>query len=93
MIGTQPTGQIAGVIISAVAHEGLSVTVDGQPAQLAVVTEDGRIVAAGQDVAREARAVAVNNYRAFLQARGHIRTLSRPIEPGNAPQFEPRDAA
>lgn len=93
MIGSQPTGQLAGVIISAVAHEGLVVTVDGKPARLAIVTEDGQVVAAGPDVAREARAVAVNNYRDFLQARGHIRTLSRPIEPGNAPQFKPRDAA
>ena len=33
MIGTQPTGAIDGVVISAVIHEGLTVTVDGKPAK------------------------------------------------------------
>lgn len=72
MIGSQPTGQLAGVIISAVAHEGLVVTVDGKPARLAIVTEDGQVVAAGPDVAREARAVAVNNYRDFLDRKSVV---------------------
>ncbi len=80
MIGTQPTGAIEGVVISAVSHEGLTVTVDGQPARLAIVTDEGTIVAAGADVAREARAVAVNCYRAFLQSTGHLRVHSKPIE-------------
>lgn len=34
MIGEQPTGAIDGVRISAVAHEGLRITVDGKPARL-----------------------------------------------------------
>jgi hypothetical protein len=81
MIGTQPTGAIDGVVITAVAHEGLSVTVNGKPGRLAIVTEDGQVVAAGDDVAREAEAVALNSYRNFLQGRGHLRVLSKPIEP------------
>ena len=85
MIGTQPTGLLAGVVLSAVAHEGITATYNGQPAMLAVVTPDGQIVAMGPDVATEARAVAVNNYRDFLKARGHLRTLSRPIAPMVAP--------
>ena len=81
MIGTQPTGAMPGVVISAVAHEGLSVTVNGQPARLAVVLEDGTVVAAGREVAREAQAVAVNLHREFLKGNGHLRVLSGPIKP------------
>ncbi len=86
MIGTQPTGAIAGVVITAVAHEGLSVSVNGKPGRLAIIDESGRIVAAGDDVAREAEAVAINAYRSFLKGQGHLRVLSRPIEAGKAPQ-------
>lgn len=81
MIGTQPTGAIEGVIISAVSHEGLTVTVDGKPARLAIVTDDGHVIAAGDQVAREAEAVAVNSYREFLQGKGFLRVLSKPIVP------------
>lgn len=73
MIGTQPTGAIAGVVISAVAHRGLEVTVDGKPARLAIITDDGRVVADGQAVAREAEAVALNCYRNVLKGQGHLR--------------------
>lgn len=79
MIGTQPTGRVPGAVICAQSHTGLIVTVDGAPAQLAIITADGRIHAAGRDVAREAEAVAVNAYRAMLQGNGHLRTLSVPI--------------
>lgn len=82
MIGEQPTGALPGIVISAVVHEGLTVLVDGQPARLAVVTEDGRIVAIGDGVAREAEAVAVNLYRSFLKSTGHLRVHSKPIERG-----------
>ena len=37
MIGIQPTGRLPNVVISAVMHEGLTVSVDGKPARLAVV--------------------------------------------------------
>lgn len=79
MIGTQPTGSVPGVIISAVAHEGLTVTVNGKPARLAVVLEDGTVVAAGRDVAREAQSFAINLHRAFLKGNGHLRILSAPL--------------
>ncbi|WP_137860763.1 hypothetical protein [Variovorax sp. 3P27G3] len=80
MIGTQPTGAIEGVVISAVSHEGLVVTVNGKPAKLAIVTDDGQVIASGADVAREAEAVAVNCYRGFLKGKGFLRVLSKPIE-------------
>lgn len=76
MIGSQPEGIIAGVVITAVSHEGLKVTVDGKPARLAVVTEDGRVIAAGAEVAREAEAVALNCYRNFLKGQGFLRVMS-----------------
>lgn len=79
MIGTQPTGAVEGVIISAVSHEVLSVTFNGRPAQLAVVSETGEVVAAGEAVAREAQAVAINMYRQFLIGKGYLRVLSKPI--------------
>lgn len=83
MIGTQPTGALPGILISAVSHEGLSVTVDGKPARLAVINEAGEVIAAGDQVAREAEAVAVNNYRQFLQGKGYLRVVGKPIEASN----------
>lgn len=71
MIGTQPTGRLPGIVISAVTHEGLT------------VTDDGTVIAAGRDVAREAQAVAVNLYREFLKGNGHLRVLSAPISAGS----------
>lgn len=79
MIGEQHTGAITGALISAVAHEGLTVTVDGRPARLAIVTDDGQVFVAGDVVAREAQAVAVNAYRSFLKAQGHLRVWSKPM--------------
>ena len=83
MIGTQPEGAIEGVIISAVSHEGLTVTVDGKPAQMAIITADGTVVAMGATVAKEAEAVAINSYRNMLQGQGYLRVLSKPITPAN----------
>ena len=80
MIGQQQTGAIQGVVITAVSHEGLRVSVDGKPARLAILLDDGTVVSAGDDVAREAEAVAVNCYRNQLQGKGFLRVLSVPIE-------------
>lgn len=80
MIGTQPVGTIIGVVISAVSHEGLRVTVNGKPARLAILTDDGQVIAAGDDVAREAEAVALNCYRNFLKGQGYLRVNSEPIQ-------------
>jgi hypothetical protein len=79
MIGTQPVGTINGVVISAVSHEGLSVTVNGKPARLAILTDDGQVIAAGEQVAKEAEAVALNCYRNFLKGQGYLRVNSEPI--------------
>lgn len=79
MIGTQQTGAIPGVVISAVSHEGLRVSVNGKQARLAIVLDDGTVVTAGDAVAREAEAVAVNSYRNMLQGQGFLRVISKPI--------------
>lgn len=73
MIGHQCTGAINGVVISAQSHTGLKVTACGEPALLAIVTVDGEIIAAGDLVAKEAEAVAINAYRNFLAGKGHLR--------------------
>lgn len=80
MIGTQPTGTISGITIEAVSHIGLSVTVNGRPARLAIVTDDGQIVSSGDEVAREAEAVAINSYRNFLKGKGFLRVIKE-LEP------------
>lgn len=81
MIGQHPIGAVANAVISAVSHEGLRVMFNGKPARLAIITDDGEIVASGDQVAREAETVAVNSYRGFLQGKGFLRVLSNPISP------------
>lgn len=79
MIGTQPIGTLPGIVICATSHEGLQVFVDGRPASLAIVDECGRVLAIGADVAREAEAVALNNFCNTLMGKGYLRTLCKPI--------------
>lgn len=88
MFGHQPTGAVEGVEISAVVHEGLTVTYNGRPASLAVIDEFGNVVAFGPKVAREAEAVALNCYRAMLHGKGHLR-VRRGVP--NDPLLERRD--
>jgi hypothetical protein len=70
MIGTHTTGRIQGVHIEARSFEGLRVTANGRPARLAIVDENGRVIAAGADVASEAEAAAINGWRAVLKGEG-----------------------
>lgn len=79
MIGTQRTGTLPGIVICATSHEGLQVLVDGKPARLAVVDDCGKVIAAGEDVAREAEAVALNNFRNAMMGRGYLRSISAPL--------------
>ena len=81
MIGQQPTGAVPGVVITAVAHEGLRVLVNGRPARLAIVDENGAIVAEGDRVAREAEAVAINEYKATMRGLGHLRVWGKDLRP------------
>lgn len=81
MIGTQRTGSLPNVVIHATSHEGLLVDVDGKRARFAILDEHGNVVAAGAEVAREAEAVALNNYRNTLKGQGFLRTYSGRIQP------------
>lgn len=65
----------ASAVISAVAHEGPTVTVNGQPAQFAIVADDGAVIVVGEVVANEAEAVAVNTYRNVLIELGYLKVL------------------
>lgn len=81
MIGTQPTGAIEGVVISAVGHEGLSVTVDGKPARFAIIDEEGKVIIDSRLLAREIEAVVINMYRNIWIGKGHLRVMSKPLQP------------
>jgi len=79
MFGIQPQGAVNGAVISAVAHEGLRVEINGKPARLAIVTDDGQIVASGAEVEREAAAVARASLAKMWEGQGWLRQLSQPI--------------
>jgi len=69
--------QVASAIvseISAVHFRGLRITTaDGQPATLAVVDMQGRIIESGPTVVRAAWDVAIKAYRNFLSDKGILR--------------------
>jgi hypothetical protein len=46
---------------------------------LAILDEDGSVIAASDQVACEAE--AVNSNRSLLQGKGYLRVLSKPISP------------
>ncbi|WP_430542176.1 hypothetical protein [Xanthomonas sacchari] len=63
------------------AHEGFSVTTaDGRRARLAVVDDEGIVVASGAAIERAAFEAAVLAYRNFLQGQGHLRVHARALE-------------
>jgi len=79
MIGTIRTGTLDAAEISAVIHQGLTVTAkDGRAARLAIIDEDGNMIEAGPAVAREAFNVSIASYKNFLKGMGHLRVTSAP---------------
>ncbi|KVM99930.1 hypothetical protein [Burkholderia stagnalis] len=65
--------------ISAVSFQGLQITTpDGEPATLAVIDMQGRIIDSGPKVMRAVWDVAIRSYRNFLIGSGHLRVLSKP---------------
>ncbi|ABA60053.1 hypothetical protein UXJ26_05970 [Burkholderia multivorans] len=70
--------------ISAVHFQGLRITTpDGQPATLAVVDMQGRVIESGQTVVRAAWEVAIKAYRNFLSDKGILRVKT--ISPDKQP--------
>lgn len=64
--------------ISALSFEGLSaITADGKPARFAILDEDGKILAAGKQVADAAFHTAIAAYRKFLMDEGHMRVYTK----------------
>jgi hypothetical protein len=79
MIGDPKPCLLANSEISAVSFEGLSIkTANGEPATLAILDKDGKIIEMGPTVAREAWNVAIASYKNFLIGTGHIRVHSKP---------------
>lgn len=82
MIGDPTTGTLTHCEISAVSHEGLSITTaDGKRGTLAVLDENGNIIETGPSVAFEAWNVAVLSYRNFLKGKGYLRVRSSTSAP------------
>ena len=79
MIGTIENGTLKNAIISAIAHEGLTVTTrDGRPARIEIIDEHGNVIEAGDAVAEEAWSVVIASYKNFLQGMGHLRVHTKP---------------
>lgn len=79
MIGEQTTGHIDGLHITAVSHQPPQATYQGRPVRLAIVDDNGQILAAGIDVAKEVEATVINCYRNTLKGQGFLRVHSQPI--------------
>lgn len=84
MIGTIKTGTLSTAQISAVVHEGFSVTANGKPCHLAIIDSEGKIIDAGEQVASEAFNVAVESYKNMLKGMGHLRVFSGNKKPAKA---------
>ena len=79
MIGIPETGRLKSAIISAVGHEGLTVTtLDGRGATLAIIDTDGNVIESGPEVAAEAWNVTLATYKNILIGKGHLRIFSSP---------------
>lgn len=81
MLGEQATGAIDGVLIHTVSHELPKATYKGKPVQLAVIAEDGHVIASGSIVAQEIEAAIITCFRNTLKGLGHLQVLSKPIPP------------
>jgi len=65
--------------ISALSYEGLTaVTAEGKPARFALIDEDGKVIAAGKEVAEAAWTTSIQAYRQFLMGHGYMRVHTKP---------------
>lgn len=66
-------------VISAAAFEGLRVeTLDGRPASLAVIDEQGKVIESGEQVMDEVWNIAMLAYRLFLKGQGRLHVRASP---------------
>lgn len=83
MIGIPKTGTLAKGCVSANVTTGYKLTTsDGRPARLAIIDDDGNVVEAGEEVAKEVWNVAIAVMKNFRIGKGHIVVHSSP--PGSA---------
>lgn len=83
MIGIPKTGTLEHGFISANVTSGYQfTTVDGRPARLAIIDDQGNVVESGDAVAREAWNVCIAVIKNFKIGQGHIVVHSAP--PGMA---------
>jgi hypothetical protein len=74
-----PNPTIDGVCLKATVSTGFTVTSpDGKPAQMAIVDEQGNILAAGDDVSWAAWRVCVEVQENFWEGQGHLVVHARP---------------
>ncbi|MFT0167545.1 hypothetical protein ACLKMY_00755 [Paraburkholderia mimosarum] len=65
--------------VSAVSWERYTITDEkGQPATLAILDKDGRVLDIGPEVAQEIWDLAVLSYRRYLVGEGYLRIYSTP---------------
>lgn len=79
MIGEQKTGAIAGLYITAVSHELPRAIFNGRSVRLAIIDDDGQVIASGPEVAREFEATVINCHRNALKGQGFLRIHSLQI--------------
>lgn len=66
--------------LSAVVHEGIRIDhPEGKTCRIAIIDENGQVVAGGEDVTKAVFDVAIGAFQNLLKARGHLRTYSKPI--------------
>ena len=79
MIGEQKTGTIDGLYITAVSHEIPRAVFNGRAVRLAIIDDEGQVIAAGPEVAREFEATVINCHRNTLKGQGFLRVHSLQI--------------
>ena len=74
MIRYEHNGVVGPATVRAVVHTGISITAHGKPARLAILGEDGSVIAEGQAVADAVEAAAVNaSFSDALKVSGRVR--------------------
>jgi hypothetical protein len=69
-----------GVVFTPRGYDGVSVAVAGKPARLAVVSEDGQVVALGQEVEEQFADASVLSYQMMLQCEGLLRSVQPALD-------------
>lgn len=80
-IGDQKTVDIDGLYITAVSHEIPKAMFNCSPVRLSINDDNGQVIAAGPEVAREFEATVINCHPNTLKDKGYLCVHSQPIDP------------